>query len=226
MNWNSPRVLRIESAPEYQTVKYFVPGFDRSKLTGARGWAVGAVGQLFRLRWRYGVDPLRPGRIVEFGQTAGTVKDEVILKRHVPNGNVVVGNERQVAVGPADGKQADETCIDLRRREPMKVAVIPVRSLRHVPGDVVAVGVGHSRRDVQQHVVGISLRTDVKSVGMEIQRRRSHLLRIDRNGPTLRGVLWAEIIPDGEAGEAVLEMDDQLFARKHLQRRSRIKIVA
>ena len=50
------------------------------------------------------------------------------------------------------------------------MAVIPVRSLRHVPGDVVGVGVGHPWRDVQQHVVGISLRTDVQPVGVEIDR--------------------------------------------------------
>ena len=28
-------MLRIDSGPAYQTVKYFVPGFDWSKFTGA-----------------------------------------------------------------------------------------------------------------------------------------------------------------------------------------------
>ena len=116
--------------------------------------------------------------------------------------------------------------IDVRRREPVQMAVIPVRSLRHVPRDVVGVGVRHPRRDVQHHVVGISLRADVQPVRVEIQRRRGHLLRIDRNGLTLGRVLRAEEIADREAGQAVPEVDDQLFAGKHLQRRRRIEIAA
>jgi hypothetical protein len=103
-------------------------------------------------------------------QAAGTVKDEVILKRHVADGNVLLGDQRQVAVRSSDRKQPDETRIDVRRREPMKVTVIPICSLRHVPGDVVGVGVGHPWRNVQQHVVCVSLRTDVSSVGVEIDR--------------------------------------------------------
>ena len=35
MNWKSPRSLRIESGPAYQTVKYFSPGLDWLKFTGA-----------------------------------------------------------------------------------------------------------------------------------------------------------------------------------------------
>ena len=108
----------------------------------------------------------------------------------------------------------------------MQVAMIPVGSLRHVPGKVVSIGVGHSRRNVQQHVVGISLRTDVKSVGVKIDRRRGHLLRIDRDGLTLGRVLRTEVVPDGQAGEAVLEMNDQPLAGKYLQGRRRIEIAA
>ena len=103
-------------------------------------------------------------------QAAGAVEDEIVLKRHVPDGNVLLGDERQVAVRSSDRKQPDETRIDVRRREPMQMTVIPVCSLRHVPGDVVGVGVGHPRRNVQHHVVGVSLRTDVSSVGVEIDR--------------------------------------------------------
>ena len=84
------------------------------------------------------------------------------------------------------------------------MTVIPVRSLRHVPGDVVGVRVGFPGRDVQQHVVGISLRADVKSVGVEIYRRRGHLLRVDRDGSTLTRILRTEVIPDGQASEAIL----------------------
>src|SRR5262249_5824740 len=104
-------------------------------------------------------------------QTAGTVENVVVLKRHVANGNAFLRDERQVAVRSSDRKQADEAGIDMRRSEPMQMTVIPIQSLRHVPWDVVGVGVGHAWRDVQQAVVGISPRTDMRAVGMEIERR-------------------------------------------------------
>ena len=106
------------------------------------------------------------------------------------------------------------------------MAVIPVDSLRHVPGDVVGVGVRHAWRDVQQHVVGISLRADVQPVRVKVQRGRGHLLRVERNGLTLARVLRDEEIADGEAAQGVPEVDDQLFAGKYLQRRRRIEIAA
>ena len=43
---------------------------------------------------------------------------------------------------------------------------------------------------------------------------------------TLGRVLRAEVIPDGQAGEVVLEMHDQRLAGKDLQSRRRIKIAA
>ena len=142
---------------------------------------IGAVRQLVALRRRYRADPLRPSRIGELSHAAGTIEDVVILKRHVPNGNIVLSDQRQIAVRSSDGKETDETQVDLRGRKPMQVTVIPICSLRHVPGDIVGVGVGHPWRNVEQHVVGIPLRTDMKSVGVEIERRRRHLLRIDRD---------------------------------------------
>ena len=84
---------------------------------------------------------------------------------------LLLRDERQVAVRASDGKQAGEARIDLRRSQRVKMAVIPVRSLRHVLGDVVGVGVRHPGRDVQQDIVGISLRADVKAMDMEIERR-------------------------------------------------------
>src|SRR5437660_11634253 len=101
---------------------------------------IGSVRQLAGLGRGYRADPLRPGHIVELRETAGTVKDEVVLKRHVPDGNAFLRDERQVAVRSPDRKQTDETRIDLRRGEPMKMTVIPVESLRHVPGNVIGVG--------------------------------------------------------------------------------------
>ena len=123
------------------------------------------------LRRRYRADKLRPVRIVELRQAAGAIEDEIVLQHHVPDGNAVLRDERQVAVRASDRKQADKTRIDLRRGEPVKMAVIPIRSLRHVFRDVIRVGIGHPGRDVQQHVVGIALRADVKAVDVKVQRR-------------------------------------------------------
>ena len=159
-------------------------------------------------------------------EPAGAVEDEVVLKRHVPDRNVLLRDNGQVAVRASDGEQADEPTIDVRRREPVKMAVIPVHSLRHVPRDVVGVGVRHAWRDVQQHVIGIPLRADVQSVRVKIQRGRGHLLRVHRNGLTLARVLRDVEIPDGEAAQVVPEVDDQFFAGKYLQRRRRIEIAA
>jgi hypothetical protein len=224
MNWKSPRVLLIDSGPAYQTVAY--SRLRSVEVDRRERWTVGAVRQLAGLRRRYRADPLGPSRIVELRQTAGTVEDEVILKRHVADGNAFLRDERQVAVCPTDGKQTRETCVDVRRSEPMKMRVIPEHPLRHVPGEVVGVGVGHPWGDVQHHVVGVSPRTNVSPVGVEVDRRRGHLLRVDRDGLAVRRVLRTEVIADGQAGEAVLEMDDQPFAGKHMQRRRRIKIAA
>ena len=132
-------------------------------------WTIGAVLELARLRRDDRADPLGPGQIVELRQTASAVKDKIVLQRHVPDGNVLLGDERQVARSP-DRNQPHETLIDLRRREPMEMTVIPVQPLRHVPRDVVGVGVRHPRRDVQHDIVGISLRADVRAMGVEIYR--------------------------------------------------------
>src|SRR5205085_2408608 len=48
----------------------------------------------------------------------------------------------------------------------------------------------------------------------------------DRNRLPPRRVLRIEVIPDGQAGELVPEMDDQPFAGKHLQGWGRIEIAA
>src|SRR5262249_1421314 len=166
------------------------------------------------------------GQMLEWRETAGTVKDEVVLKRHVADGNVFLRDERQVAVRSSDRQQSDETGIDVGRSEPMKMAVIPIQSLRHVPWNVLGVRVGHARREVQQHIVGSSPWTDMRSVGVEIDRRGGHLLRVERNGLTLWRVLRNEVVLDGQAAEPVLEMDDQPFAGKYVQRGRRIEIVA
>ena len=99
----------------------------------------------------------------------------------------------------------------------MKMTVIPVQPLRHVPGYIVGVSVRHARRDVQHDVVSISLRTDVSSVRVEIYWRRGQLLWVERNRLTFGRVLRTKVIPDSQAGEAVLEMDDQPFAGKYLE---------
>ena len=64
------------------------------------------------------------------------------------------------------------------------------------------------------------------AVDMQIERRRGHLSGVERHLLALRRVLRIEEIPDGEAGERVVEMDDQRLARKHLQGRRGVEIVA
>src|SRR5262245_56338013 len=107
-------------------------------------WLIGSVRELPGLGRDYRADPLGPSHIVELRQAAGTVEDEVVLQRHVPDGNVFLRDERQVAVRSSDRQQSDETGIDVGRREPMQMTVIPIQSLRHVPWNVVGVGVGHA----------------------------------------------------------------------------------
>jgi len=66
----------------------------------------------------------------------------------------------------------------------------------------------------------------MSSVGVEIDRRGGHLLRVERNGLTLWRVLRNEVIPDCQSSEPVLEMDDQRFAGKYVQGGRRIEIAA
>jgi hypothetical protein len=79
---------------------------------------------------------------------------------------------------------------------------------------------------MQHDIVGIALRADVKSVRVQVDRRGGQLLGIERNGLALGDVLRAVIIPDGEAGQAVVQMDDQLLAGKHLQGGRGVKVLA
>ena len=208
--------MRIESGPAYQTVKNFSPTLDWLKLTGAsEGRYVPAASS----------SPCG-GLIIELGASAVAIEHEVVLQQHVPDRNPVLRDDRQVAVGAADREQADEPGVDMGCGQPMQMAVIPIRALRLIFGNVVGVGVRHAVGDVQQHIVGVPLRTDVKAVDVKVQRRGRQLLRVDRNVAARRGVLRAEEVPDGQAGQAVLEMDDQGLARRHLQGRRGIKIAA
>ena len=162
--------MLIESGPSIPDGKVLRSRLRLVEVNRRERWLIGSVREFAGLGRGYRADPLRPGHIVELRQTAGAVEDEIVLKRHVADGNAFLRDERQVAVRSSDRKQSDEPGIDVRRGEPMKMTVIPVQSLRHVPGNVVGVRVGHPRREVQQHIVGISLRTDMGSVGVEIER--------------------------------------------------------
>src|SRR5262249_15077253 len=204
----------------------FGSGFGFLEVTRRERWTVRAVRQLALLRRDYRADPLRPAQIVELRQTAGAVKDEIVLQRHVPDGDAPLGDERQVAIRSPDRKQPHQTRIDLCRGEPMKVTVIPIQPLRHVPRDVVGVGVRHLWSDVQHDIVGISPRADVSSMRVKIYWRRGHLLRVEGNGLIFKRVSRNEVIPDGQAGEAVFEMDDQPFARKYLESGCWIEVAA
>src|SRR5262249_16922979 len=98
-------------------------------------WTVRAVRQLALLRRDYRVDPLRPAQIAEWRQTAGAVKDEIVLQRHVPDGSALLGDERQVAIGSPNRKQTHQTRIDLRRLRG-SLHLLWSRRRRNMPGVV------------------------------------------------------------------------------------------
>ena len=108
MNCISPRSLRIESGPAYQTVKYFSPGFDWLKLTGASSGRYVPVassspcGGFIELTYcgQFGLLSCAP--------TAGAIEYEIVLQQHVPDRDPVLRDDRQVAVRASDGEQADE----------------------------------------------------------------------------------------------------------------------
>ena len=114
----------------------------------------------------------------------------------------------------------------MRRRQSVQMAMIPIRALRHGLRNVVCVGVRHPARNVQHHVIGVSLGADMHAVDMQVERRGCHHRRVKRHLLALRRILGVEEIPDGEAGERVVEMDDQRLPRKHLQGRRGVQIVA
>ena len=109
MNWKSPRALRIESGPAYQTVKYFVSRLGlvevhRREQTGGRCRSparrpCGGVIELTNCG-QYG--------LLSCARPFGAIEDEIVLKHHVPDGNAVLRDERQVAVRASDREQADK----------------------------------------------------------------------------------------------------------------------
>ena len=61
--------------------------------------------------------------------------------------------------------------INVGRGERVQVAVIPIGTLRHALGDVIGVGVRLAGRDVQHHIVGVTLGADMYAVNMQVDRR-------------------------------------------------------
>ncbi len=133
--------------------------------------AVGPFGQLVAFGRLDGADILGPVHIVQLSEPARSIEHEIVLKQHVADWDAVLGHQRQVAVRPADGEHADEAGIDLRRGQRVKMAMIPISSLGHRFGNVVSIGIGHPRRNVQQDVVGISFWAGMDSVHMQVERR-------------------------------------------------------
>src|SRR5262245_22511034 len=70
--------------------------------------AIGALRQFIALRRRYRAYKLSPGRVVQLCKTIRATEDEIVLQQHVPDGNAVLCDERQIAVGAADREQPGE----------------------------------------------------------------------------------------------------------------------
>ena len=189
-----------------------VPEIDRREQRTIR-----ALCQLIAFRRLDGVDPLRPTHIVDLCQSPRAIEDSVVLEHHVADRDTALRDERNVAVGPPDRKQTRQTVVDMRRRQPMQMTVIPVGALRHVLRDMVRVRVRHPGRDVQHDIVGVALGADVHAMNVQVDRRRGHHRGIERRILALRRVPRIEEILDHEALKRVLEMDDQRLARKYLQ---------
>ena len=191
-----------------------LPGLG--EVGGCQRRTIGAFGQLAFRRRHDGADELRPVGVVELAASAGTVEDVVVLQHHVADRNPLLGDDRQAAVETADREQADHAEIDVRRRQHVQVAVIPVGALRVRLRDVVGVCVRSPRRHVQHHVVGVALGAHVQAVRVQVERRFSELLRIERHRLVLGDIGRTVEVADREAAQPVLEMHDQFFAREDL----------
>ncbi len=166
---------------------------------------------------------MRPSVVGELRRTAGPVEDVVVLQDHVADGDRFFGDERNVAVGAADGEQPGEPVIDVRGGERVQMRVIPIGPLRHGFRNLVGEGVGISRRDMQHHVVGVALRAHMNAVRVQVERRCGELLRIEGDRLSLRRVLRVEEVLDGEAIESIVVMNDERFARIDFQGRRGVK---
>src|ERR1700730_7053551 len=79
---------------------------------------------------------------------------------------------------------------------------------------------------MKQYIVGVTLGTDVHSVNVKINWRRSHLLGVDRDLFALRCVCRIVVVSDRQAGQRIVHVDDERLTWKSLKRRGRVKIVA
>ncbi len=157
---------------------------------------------------------------------AVAVEDVVVLNRHVAHGNVVLRDEREIAVGPPDLEQARQAVVGLHRRHGVAVAVVPVQPVGHGLGNVVGVRVAHAGRNREQHVVGVAVGTDVQPVGVQVERRLGEHRRVDRNLAARGRERRVVEVLDVQTRKIVVEMDDQFLAGIHPQCRRRIEVVA
>ncbi len=176
------QILRDELVLPAVVVDRQRPGIPVREVLGAlcgfgevhRGQArpIRAVGELVALRWLQRADPLLPVRIVQL-VTA-----------------VARGRRRSCTAAPlcGSGCRSASPAAGCRRacRSPA-CPPVPCTSAARSPcgdgGDTStgrwacssarrSVGVAHARRNGQQHVVGVTRRADVQSVGVQVQRRR------------------------------------------------------
>ena len=181
MNWFCPRCLRIDSGPAYQLrdVLGTLRGFGEVHRRQAR--LIRSVGELVALRRLQRADALRPVGLFSWWPLPLRSKTKLYCNRHVADGNVVLRDQGQVAVGSADLQQPGQAHVGLLRGHRVAMAVVPVQAVGHVLRHGVVVGVAHPGRNRQQHVVGVARRADVQSVGVQVQRRFPQHGRVDRD---------------------------------------------
>ena len=170
MNWNSPRSLRDRQRSRVPDGEVLLARFRLVEIDRSQQRAVGAVRQLIAFRRRYRADNCGQLGLLSWASPPLRSNTWLYCSTMLRIGNAVGRHQRQVAVGAPDRQQSGQAEIGLRRGEGMKVAMVPIRALRHVLRDLVGVGVGHPGRDVQHHVVGIALGTDVDAVNVKVDR--------------------------------------------------------
>ncbi len=185
-----------------------------------------AVGQLVALGRLGRAHPLTPAVVVQLMALPVSVEHVVVLNRHVAHRNVVLRDEWQVAVGSTDLEQPRQAEIGLLGRHRVAVAVVPVQPVGHVLRHVVGVGVAHPGGDRQHHVVGVAGRTDVQTVGVQVERRLGERRRVDGHLTALGSHRRIVEVLDRQALKIVVVVHDQLLARVHPQCRRGIHVVA
>ena len=112
---------------------------------------------------------------------------------------MILCDQWEIPVSAPDREEASQPEIGVRCGERVQMAVIPIGALRQGSGNVIGVSVRHPGRNVQHHIVGIALGTDMRAVCVKVDWRRGHLRRIEWHLFALRRVSRIEEVADRQA---------------------------